>query len=184
MTHLEFMAINSCVVAVNYFLVCFVSKLFKSNIYTFDVYYLFLLVELENKDGRTHFVPRAKKPKQKNVETDVDLTVLALESPPYGFLSLSNGPYVSLVVLHQPYVLFLDCHDHNAPLTSSHEPHASFSVSRELKPPLSVSHDPSALFSDSHESNKLLSNPHELEASYTVSHDAISYPGIINEDAP
>ncbi|CAH1432381.1 unnamed protein product [Lactuca virosa] len=141
-------------------------------------------VELETKDGRTHFVPRAKKPKQKNAETDVDLTVLALESPPDGFLSLSNGPYASLAVLHQPHVSFLDSHDDNAPLTASHEPHASFSVSHKLKPPLSVSHDPSASFSDSHEPNKLLSDPHELEASYTVSHDAISYPGISNEDAP
>ncbi|KAL7610722.1 hypothetical protein Lser_V15G13448 [Lactuca serriola] len=58
-----------------------------------------LRLELETKDGRTHFVPRVKKPKQKKVETDVDLTVLALESPPDGFLSLSNGPYDSLADL-------------------------------------------------------------------------------------
>ncbi|KAL4570964.1 hypothetical protein LXL04_017713 [Taraxacum kok-saghyz] len=141
-------------------------------------------VELETKDGPPHFVPITKKPKQENEETDVDLTVLALESPPDGFMSLSNGPYASLAVRHQPHLSFMDSHDQNAPLTESHEPHPSFPVSQDPKPPFQVPHDPTPSLSDSHEPDKLLSDSYEPNASFSVSHEVTSYPGISNEDAP
>ncbi|KVI12013.1 hypothetical protein Ccrd_009576 [Cynara cardunculus var. scolymus] len=129
-------------------------------------------VEMETKDGKTNFVPRTKKPPQESEATDVDLTVLALESPPNGFLSLSDEPNSSVAHHNQHNVSFLDSHDHNASLTDSHEPNASYLVSHEIQAPSSVSQDPSASFSDPHEPNELLSNLHELNASSSDSHDA------------
>ncbi|KAI3801433.1 hypothetical protein L1987_29538 [Smallanthus sonchifolius] len=117
-------------------------------------------VDLETNDGRTTFVPRTKnkKSQQTSEAADLDLTVLALESPPDGFLLVSDGPYVSLGLANQPNVSFLDSHDHSASSTDSHVRNASLSVSHEL---FSISQEPSAPFSDLHEPN----------VSFTVSHD-------------
>ncbi|KAI3772427.1 hypothetical protein L6452_03613 [Arctium lappa] len=128
-------------------------------------------VELETKDGTTNFVPRNKKPPQESEATDVDLTVLALESPPDGFLSLSDEPNSSLALHNQHNMSFLDSHDHNASLTDSHQPNAPFSVSHEIQAPFSVSQEPSASFSNTHEPNGFFSDLHELNASSSDSHD-------------
>ncbi|XP_076940303.1 uncharacterized protein LOC143609434 [Bidens hawaiensis] len=114
-------------------------------------------VDMETKDGRTIFVPRAKNKKspQTSESTDLDLTVLALESPPDGFLSVSDGPYASVALVTQPNV----SHDHNS----------SLSVVHDLKAPFSISQEPSATFSDLHEPNELSVDLHESNASFAVS---------------
>ncbi|XP_071719808.1 uncharacterized protein [Rutidosis leptorrhynchoides] len=155
-------------------------------------------VELETKDGRTIFVPiKNKKAQQGSEATDVDLTVLALESPPDDFLSLADGPYASSVLGNQSNVSFLESKDHNAPLTDSngqnamstddHESNASILVSHELTTPSSVSnesntsflvhHVPSVTSSGSREPNELLLDSHEPNVAFSVSQDAdLLYP--------
>ncbi|KAI3772425.1 hypothetical protein L6452_03611 [Arctium lappa] len=146
-------------------------------------------VELEIKDGTTNFVPRNKRPQQESEPTDVDLTVLALESSPDGFLWLPDEPFVSLALHIQSNVSFLDSHDHNASLRDSHEPNVSFSVSHGLQAPFSVSHEPNAfvpneLFSDSHELNASSSDSHDTKLLFSVSQEPrISYLGS-SEAAP
>nr|GFA72475.1 hypothetical protein CTI12_AA599500 [Tanacetum cinerariifolium] len=74
--------------------------------------------ELETKDGITRFVPisKNKKPQEESEATDVDLTVLALESPPDGFMSLSDGPYAPLDIGNESMknVSLLESHDQSA----------------------------------------------------------------------
>ncbi|KAJ0788042.1 hypothetical protein HanPI659440_Chr05g0187071 [Helianthus annuus] len=131
-------------------------------------------VDLETKDGRTTFVPRSKskKPPQSSEAGDLDLTVLALESPPDGFLSVSDGPYASVTLLNQPNVSLMDSHDHSASSTDSHVQNTSLSDSHELKTTFSISHEPSAPFSDIHDSIESTVDLHELNASFSASHDA------------
>ncbi|KAI3742387.1 hypothetical protein L1987_60067 [Smallanthus sonchifolius] len=93
---------------------------------------------------------------------DLDLTVLALESPPDGFLLVSDGPYASLGLANHPNVSFLDSHNNSASSTDTHVRNASLSVSHELTALFSISQEPSTPFSDLHEPN----------VSFTVSHDA------------
>ena len=56
-----------------------------------------VLVELETKDGVTRFVPisKNKKPQEESEATDVDLTVLALESTPRKSLQKNKCQSVS-----------------------------------------------------------------------------------------
>ncbi|MFS7934398.1 hypothetical protein Hanom_Chr05g00391141 [Helianthus anomalus] len=131
-------------------------------------------VDLETKDGRTTFVPRSKskKPPQSSETGDLDLTVLALESPPDGFLSVSDGPYASVTLLNQPNVSLMDSHDHSTSSTDSHVQNTSLSDSHELKTPFPISHEPSAPFSDIHDPFELTVDFHELNASFSASHDA------------
>ncbi|KAF5804430.1 hypothetical protein HanRHA438_Chr05g0206371 [Helianthus annuus] len=141
-------------------------------LWCFNLCYKF--VDLETKDGRTTFVPRSKskKPPQSSEAGDLDLTVLALESPPDGFLSVSDGPYASVTLLNQPNVSLMDSHDHSASSTDSHVQNTSLSDSHELKTPFAISHEPSAPFSDIHDSTESTVDFHELNASFSASHDA------------
>lgn len=132
-------------------------------------------MDLETKDGRTTFVPRIKdkKSQQASEAADLDLTVLALESPlADGFLSVSDGLDASLVFPNQSNVSFLDSHNRSALSTYLDLRNASLSDSHEIKAPLSVSHDPSAPSSDSIDPNETFVDLHESNASFSVSHDA------------
>nr|GEW10177.1 hypothetical protein [Tanacetum cinerariifolium] len=164
--------------------------------------------ELETKDGITRFVPisKNKKPQEESEATDVDLTVLALESPPDGFMSLSDGPYAPLDIGNESMtnVSLLESHDQSARLMEIHDPDALSSVSREPKAPFSVSdglnasvsiHQDSDALSESQEFYEFFSDSHEPKSSFSVSHVAkdlfpvsqesrISYPGTSNEAAP
>ncbi|KAK9055411.1 hypothetical protein SSX86_026494 [Deinandra increscens subsp. villosa] len=143
-------------------------------------------VDLETRDGRTTFVPRPKKSQQTSEAADLDLTVLALESPPDGFLLVSDGPYASLGLRN---------HQSNASSTDSNVQNASLSVPHELKAPSSISHEPSALLSDFSKPSELIVDLHEPNTSFSVSHDVklsfpvsdeprIPYPGKSNKTAP
>lgn len=154
-----------------------------------------MLVEFETKDGVTRFVSVIKKSQPDGEENDVDVTVMALETPPDDFLTISDPPSPPPLALPEhPKVSLLEIHDENASLTDSYVRNAEL-VSHELKSPSSVSHEPIASFADSDGHNELLSDSQEPKESFSVSHDVkvlfedsteprISYPETINEVAP
>ncbi|PWA81831.1 hypothetical protein CTI12_AA183420 [Artemisia annua] len=142
-------------------------------------------VELETKDGVTRFVPISdKKPQEENEATDVDLTVLALESQPDDFMSLSDGPDAPLDLGNESMenVSLLESPDVDLTTLALESPPDGFmSLSDGPDAPLDLgnvsienvslleSHDQNALLTEIHDSNALSSVSHEPKAPFSVS---------------
>nr|GEU61148.1 hypothetical protein [Tanacetum cinerariifolium] len=119
------------------------SHIFQTHIEVFVDIVNVSAIELETKDGINRFVPisKNKNPEEESEATDVDLNVLALKSPPDGFMSLSDGPDALLDLGNESMtnVSLLESRDRSARSMEIQYSDALSSVSREPKASFLVS---------------------------------------------